>query len=181
MCSSDLRSPSRLRVRSTLDWVRRRGASQAPVRRPRHRSRSREASIAIGAKARSQSTARSREALIARSAQRRVRDLGLRSTALVLANGADWSLVRANSADWLCFSLSRSLSLSLSLSLRNSFEVKIGAEIHFRSQSLFFWVNGNQFPENSIFRTNQTLAFPEMIFTQNKHSLRFFKFEGLFG
>ena len=63
------------------------------------------------------------------------------------------------------------LALSLSLSLRNSFEVKIGTEIHFRSQSLFFWVNGNQFPENSIFRTNQTPAFLEMIFTQNKHSL----------
>ena len=37
------------------------------------------------------------------------------------------------------FSLSRSRSLSLSLSLRNSFEVKIGTEIHFRSQSLFFF------------------------------------------
>ena len=54
--------------------------------------------------------------------------------------------------------------LSLSLSLRNSFEVKIGTEIHFRSQSLFFSVNGNQFPENPIFRTNQTLAFPEKHF-----------------
>ena len=32
-----------------------------------------------------------------------------------------------------------SLSLSLSLSLWNSFEVKIGTEIHFRSQSLFFF------------------------------------------
>ena len=61
-------------------------------------------------------------------------------------------------------SLARSLSLSLSLSLRNSFEVKIGTEIHFRSQSLFFWVNGNQFPENSIFRTNQTPAFPKKYF-----------------
>ena len=70
-----------------------------------------------------------------------------------------------------------SLSLSLSLSLQNSFEVKIGTEIHFLSQSLFFSINGNQFPENSIFRTNQTpafpkKAFPEMIFTQNKHSLK---------
>ena len=34
--------------------------------------------------------------------------------------------------------LALSLSLSLSLSLWNSFEVKIGTEIHFRSQSLFF-------------------------------------------
>ena len=76
---------------------------------------------------------RSREApRRSRLVRRRVRDLGSQSTALVLANGTDWSLVRANGADWLCF------SLSLSLSLRNSFEVKIGTEIHFRSQSLFF-------------------------------------------
>ena len=45
-----------------------------------------------------------------RSGRRRVRDLGSRSTALVLANGVDWNLVRANSADWLCFPLSLSLS-----------------------------------------------------------------------
>ena len=54
--------------------------------------------------------------------------------------------------------------LSLSLSLRNSFEVKIGTKIHFRSQSLFFWVNGNQFSENSIFWTNQIPAFLEKHF-----------------
>ena len=106
--------------------------------------------------ARSRSTAQSREApRRSRSAWRRVYDLESRSTAMVLANGADW----------LCFSLSRSRSLSLSLSLWNSFEVKIGTEIHFRSQSLFFFlVNGNQFPENSIFRTNQTPAFPKKHF-----------------
>ena len=69
------------------------------------------------------------------------------------------------------FFLSRARSLSLSLSVRNSFEVKIGTKFHFRSQSLFFSVNGNQFPENSIFWTNQTPIFPEVIFTQNKHTL----------
>ena len=76
----------------------------------------------------------------------------------------------------LPLALSLSLSRSLSLSLWNSFEVKIGTEIHFRIQSLFFLGNGNQFLENSIFRTNQTPAFPEKhfrksFFTQNKHSL----------
>ena len=71
-------------------------------------------------------------------------------------------------------------SRSLSLSLRNSFEVKIGTEIHLRSQSLFFSVNGNQFPKNSIFQTNQTSAFPEMIFTQNKHSLKLSKYSYIF-
>ena len=91
-----------------------------------------------------------------RSARRWVLDLGSRSTALVLANGADWSLdVRTAPTG----SLSPFRALALSLSLWNSFEVKIGTEIHFRSQSLFFWVNGNQFPKNSIFRTNQTPAF----------------------
>ena len=75
--------------------------------------------------------------------------------ALPLANGADPRSRTVRSA---------LRSLSLSLSLRNSFEVKIGTEIHFRSQSLFFSVNGNQFPENPIFRTNQTLAFPEKHF-----------------
>ena len=68
----------------------------------------------------------------------------------------DWSLGAS--------SPSPSLSLSLSLSLRNSFEVKIGTEIHFRGQSLFFSVNWNWFPENSIFQTNQTFAFTEKHF-----------------
>ena len=94
--------------------------------------------IAIGANARSRSTARSREASIAisqaprrsRSAWRQDRHLGSRSTALVLVIGADWSLVRANGVDWCspsrerrwseiansakCFAISLSLSLSLS-------------------------------------------------------------------
>ena len=80
---------------------------------------------------------------------------------LPLANGAD---PRSRTARSALRSHALALSLSLSLSLRKSFEVKIGTEIHFRSQSLFFSVNGNQFPENSIFRTNQTPAFPEKHF-----------------
>ena len=139
--------------RSMLDWVRRRSASRAPVRRPRRRSRSREASRRF---ARSRSTARSHEASIAIS-RRRDRNLELQSTALVLANGADWSLVRANGVDWC-------VRASLSLSLRNSFEVKIGTKIYFRSQSLFFSVNGNQFSKNFIFRTNQIPTFPKKYF-----------------
>ena len=103
------------------------------------------------------------EFVISNRDQRRVRDLESRSTALVLANGVDWSL-DMRTAPIGSLSPSRALAFSLSLSLRNSFEVKIGTEIHFRSQSLFFWVNRNQFPENSIFRTNQTPAFPEKHF-----------------
>ena len=125
------------RLTLTINWVRR----HAPVRRPRHQSRSREAPRRL------------------RLARRWVRDLRSRSTALVLANDADWSLdVRT------ALTGSLSPSRSLSLPLRNSFEVKIGTEIHFRSQSLFFWVNRNQFSENRIFRTNQTSAFPEKHF-----------------
>ena len=80
-------------------------------------------------------TARSREASIVIS--RSTTPIAIsakvssRSTALVLANGADCNLdVRTAPIGYA--------SPSLSLSLRNSFEVKIGTEIHFRSQSLFF-------------------------------------------
>ena len=61
---------------------------------------------------------RSREApRWSRSARRRVRNLGSRSTALVLANGVDWNLdVRTTSTGSLSPSCARSLSLSLSLS-----------------------------------------------------------------
>ena len=98
------------RLTLAIDWVRRRSASRAPVRRLRRRSRSREAPRR------------------SRSARRRVHDLGSRSTTLVLANGADWSLdVRTAPTGSL------SPSCALSLSLWNSFEVKIGTEIHFRS------------------------------------------------
>ena len=79
-----------------------------------------------------------------------------------------WCLRTTPTGAWTCerrrLGLCLPLALSLSLSLQNSFEVKIGTKIHFRSQSLFFWVNGNQFLENRIFRTNQTPAFPEKHF-----------------
>ena len=161
--------------RSTLDWVRRRSASRAPVRRPRRRSRSHEASIAIGAKARWRSTVRSREASIAISRSTAPIAIGVKasSRSRIAIDGASaceqrrlelGACKRRGLVMFLPLSLALSLSLSLSLSLRNSFEVKIGTEIHFRSQSLFFWVNGNQFPENSIFRTNQPPAFPKMYF-----------------
>ena len=116
------------------------------------------APIAIGAKARLRSTARSREASIAISRSTtsiaigakersqwtaRDRDLGSRSTARD-RDRRHWCLRTARPGAqcvWTvrtsaCFSLSRSRFLSLSL--WNSFEVKIGTEIHFRSQSLFF-------------------------------------------
>ena len=113
------------------------------------------APIVIGAKARSRSTALVITINGAGACERR------RLVLLPLANGAD---PRSRTARSASPSRALALSLSLSLSLRNSFEVKIGTEIHFRSQSLFFSVNGNQFPENSIFWTNQTPAFPEKHF-----------------
>ena len=118
--------------------------------------------------ARSRSTAQSREASIAISRSTAPIAIGAKASsrsriAIDDAGACErgrLELGRANGADWVSVSLLRSRSLSL----WNSFEVKIGTEIHFRSQSLFFWVNGNQFPENSIFRTNQTPAFPEKHF-----------------
>ena len=106
-----------------------------------------DALIAIGAKTRSRSKAR-----------RRDRDQR-REITISDHDRRRWCLrTERTGARWV-----RS-SLSLSLSLRNSFEVKIGTKIHFRSQSLFFWVNGNQFSENSIFWTNQIPAFLEKHF-----------------
>ena len=143
------------------------------------------APIAIGAKARSRSTAWSREASIAISQSNAPITIGAkaRSRSRIAIDGAgacDRRRLELGACErrGLVLSLSRTalirdreqcevlcdLSLSLSLSLRNSFEVKIGTEIHFRSQSLFFSVNGNQFPKNSIFRTNQIPAFPEKHF-----------------
>ena len=117
-------------------------ASSSPTTAPSIAISRSTAPIAIGAKA----SSRSRIAIDGAGAcERRGLELGACERC---------GLVRA------CFSL----ALSLSLSLRNSFEVKIGTKIHFRSQSLFFWVNGNQFLENSIFRTNQTPAFPKKYF-----------------
>ena len=93
-----------------------------------------------------------------------------------------WCLRTAPTGAWTCerrrlgLCLPLALSLSLSLSLWNSFEVKIGTEIHFRSQSLFFLgqrksISGKfYFPDQPNTRISRK-AFPEMIFTQNKHSL----------
>ena len=64
----------------------------------------------------------------------------------------------------LSFSRTRALSLSLSHFFWKSFEVKMEVVIDFRGQRPFFWVNGFQFPENRIFRTNQTASFPEKHF-----------------
>ena len=85
-----------------------------------------------------------------------------RSTGACDRRGLELGVCR-QSSDWTgaCDCL---FFLSLSLSVRNSFEVKIGTEIHFRGQSVFFSVNWNWFPENSIFRTNQTPSFPEKHF-----------------
>ena len=183
----------------TLDWARQRGASRAPVWWPRRWSRSREAprrfarsrstarsceaSIAISAKARLRSTVWSREASIAISRSTTPIAIGVKASlqSRIAIDGAGacerrrLQLGCANGADWLCFSLS--CSRSLSLSLWNSFEVKIGTEIHFRSQSLFFFFGQRKsisgkfyFPDQPNTRISEK-AFPEMIFTQNKHSL----------
>ena len=79
------------------------------------------------------------------------------------------SRVRVN-RDWRerCFArdhAARSHVLSLSRSpfarpqFRKSFEVKIGTEMNFHGQRCFFTVNWKWFPENSIFKTNQTAYF----------------------
>ena len=89
-----------------------------------------------------------------------------------------WCLRTALTGAWTCerrqlvMLLPLALSLSLSLSLRNSFEVKIGMEIHFRSQSLFFLgqrksISGKfYFPDQPNTRISKNV-FPEMIFTQD--------------
>ena len=97
----------------------------------------------------------------------RDRDLGSRSS--------DWSSrdrrglelgVRRRSSDWTgarSSTIARSLSLSLSLSgntLKGKWKCKMISVV----KANFFSVNGNQFLENSIFRTNQTSPFPEKHF-----------------
>ena len=157
--------------RSTLDWVRRHGASRAPVRRPHHRSQSREAPRCF---ARSRSTARSREASIAIGAKASSRS----RIAIDDAGACERRRLELGACErrGLVPKVLFSLSLSLSLSLRNSFEVKIGTEIHFRSQSLFFLgqrksISGKfYFPNQPNTRISGN-EFPEMIFIQNKHSL----------
>ena len=130
------------RLTLAIDWLRRRLTAIDGVRR-------REGEIAIDG-----TISRSVDRNLAKHrADRNQREGGFAIDGAGACERRRLELGRANGADWVSVSLLRSRSLSLSL--RNSFEVKIGTEIHFRSQSLFFWVNENQFPENSIFRTNQ--------------------------
>ena len=87
--------------------------------------------------------------------------------------------VRRQSSDWLeCFFSSHARALSLSLSL---FPEMLWSENEgrksFPGQRWKYWSTGSHFPENIIFRDNQTCGFggkwfPEVISTQNKHSLK---------
>ena len=95
--------------------------------------------ITIGAKARSRLTARS--FTFARSQDR----------------SFSFSFSLCASVSSLCASVS---SLCAS-QFRKSFEVKIGMKMNFRGQSCFFPVKWKWFPENSIFKTNQTAYFTE--------------------
>ena len=99
--------------------------------------------------------ARSREASIAVDGL--VFSSRARGLKLELEIGANWSL------DWSS-PLARARSLSLSLFFWKSFEVKMEVVIDFRGQRPFFSVNGFQFPENRIFRTNQTASFSKKHF-----------------
>ena len=70
-------------------------------------------------------------------------------------------------------------SLSLSLSVRLSLEIVWSENRNvkqFLGQSLYFTVKWNDFPENSIFYTQPNTWwgvkwFPEMVWSQNKHTL----------
>ena len=117
--------------RSTLDWVRRCGASQAPVRRPRRRSRltarSHEGEIAINV-----TRSRSRIAVVRLELVRSTRTGARGSPAIV---GLDWSSV---------FFLSHARSLSLSFS-RNTLKwkwkckmISVVKAIFFRSMEINF-------------------------------------------
>ena len=102
------------RLMLAIDWLRRRSTVFDGVKR---RSRSAWSRDHDRQRDLAKRRSRSREALRrSRSARRRVRDLGSRSTALVLANGVDWSLdVRTASTGSLSPSCTLALSLSLSL------------------------------------------------------------------
>ena len=163
-----------------LDWVWRCGASRASVQRSCHRSRStarsHEGEIAIDI-ARLRSTAWSRKASItisrsvapiAISAVLReiaISDRGRRTGAREI--GANWSSGfagnRRTGLELGLLPLPHSLSLSLSFS-RNTLKWKWKCKMISVVKAIFFSVNGNQFPENSIFRTNQTPPFPEKHF-----------------
>ena len=114
---------------STIDWVRRRGASRAPVWRLRCRSRStarsHEGEIVIFARSRSTSRdCNRRRDLAKRLSRSRIAVFGLElaRSARIGARGSpaivrlDWSSV---------FFLSRARSLSLSLFFRKYFKVKM--------------------------------------------------------
>ena len=133
--------------------------------------RDRRSEIAIDA-----ARSRSREALRRSRSTRRDRDLAKHGTIAIdaarsrstLSNrrrGLELDWVRRQSSDWTGARLPHARSLSPFF--RNSFEVNIGTEIHFRGQSLFFSVNGFQFPENRIFRTNQTHLFSGKSFPES--------------
>ena len=119
---------------------------------------------------------RSREALRRSRSTRRDRDLAKHGTIAIdaarsrstLSNrrrGLELDWVRRQPSDWTGARLPHARSLSPFF--RNSFEVNIGTEIHFCGQSLFFSVNGFQFPENRIFRTNQTHLFSGKSFPES--------------
>ena len=91
--------------------------------------------------------------------------------------------VHRRSSDWLFgffSSHARALSLSLSLSL-SLFPEMLWSENEgrksFPGQRWKYWSTGSHFPENIIFCDSQTCGkgwkwFPEIIFTQNKRTLR---------
>ena len=82
---------------------------------------------------------------------------------------------------WSLFILSLSLRSGLSLLSLSLFPEMIWSENEsvksFPGQRSKYWSTGNEFPENFIFRCSQTCGFgrkwfPEIIFTQNKCTLR---------
>ena len=73
-------------------------------------------------------------------------------------------------------SLRSGLSLSLSLSVEMIWSENESVK-SFSGQRSKYWSTGNEFPKNFIFRCSQTCRFggkwfPEIIFTQNKRTLR---------
>ena len=61
-------------------------------------------------------------------------------------------------------SRARACSLSLSHFPEMLWRENRSVNLFLWSKDFFFWVNGFQFPENRIFRTNQTASFPEKHF-----------------
>ena len=141
--------------RSTLNWVRRRGASRAPVRRPQIDER---ACWTIAP-------------LVNRAARRTIAPLidrrVARSTIGALRSGLSL-LSLSLSSIW-------ALSLSLSLSPEMIWSENEGVK-SFPGQRWKFHSTGSHFPENEIYHCCQTPGFrgkwfPEIIFPQNKRTL----------